>query len=57
MNNLLDHEWHEWKWEVVPKGFWNDDNNITRFLNYCEIKLGVNNIFIALLLLFYNLLV
>lgn len=36
-----EHEWVEWKFVKLPKGFWNSEDNTQSFLHWLEKELGI----------------
>lgn len=36
-----DHEWLEWKFQLVPKGFWKHPENVRRYFEWLGTQLGV----------------
>jgi len=36
-------EWHEWKFNRAPQGFWQSIENIKRYLDWLQITLGITN--------------
>jgi len=38
-----EHAWQEWKWEVVPRGFWDVDENVKRFFEFVRHELGIKS--------------
>lgn len=37
-----DHKWQVWKFEITPKGYWNDENNQKQFMEWLGKEMGIN---------------
>jgi len=36
-----EHEWQIWRFERVPKGFWQNDENVMKYLQWLQKQIGV----------------
>ena len=36
-----NYNWLPWKFKQVPKGYWNDENNIKQYMNWLSDKLNI----------------
>lgn len=42
MTVFSDYEWLPWKFNTVPKGFWDDKENVKKYMNWLGNQLNVN---------------
>ena len=36
-----DYKWLPWKFNQIPKGYWNDESNIKEYMNWLSEKLNI----------------
>ena len=36
-----NYQWLPWKFSQIPKGFWNDENNVKNYMNWLSEKLNI----------------
>ena len=39
-----DYDWLLWKFSVVPEGFWKNENNVNKYMNWLSEQLKIKSI-------------
>ena len=39
-----EHDWHAWKFDIVPRNFWNDLSNQRKFMDWISKELKIDKL-------------